>query len=64
MSRYLRPDVTGLPVAFSVCLAHRGSDLLVREIEILRRAVADVKAAHPFEVLACVVLADHLHTVW
>ncbi len=30
MSRYLRPRIPGVPVFFTVCLAERGSDLLIR----------------------------------
>ncbi|MEM6728717.1 MAG: hypothetical protein AAF618_09470 [Pseudomonadota bacterium] len=63
MSSYLRPSASGAPVFFTVCLAHRASDLLVREVETLRRAVADVKGERPFEILAWVVLPDHMHAV-
>ncbi|MEM1233992.1 MAG: transposase [Pseudomonadota bacterium] len=63
MSSYIRPKLSGVPVFFTVCLAHRGSDLLVREVALLR-AVTEVTAAHPFEILAWVVLPDHLHAVW
>ncbi|MGR3436366.1 MAG: REP-associated tyrosine transposase [Shimia sp.] len=64
MSCYVRPRVSGLPVFFTVCLAHRGSSLLVDEVATLRRAVREVKADHPFEIVAFVVLPDHLHAVW
>ncbi|MEL6913740.1 MAG: transposase [Pseudomonadota bacterium] len=56
--------MSGRPVFFTVCLAHRGASLLVDEVAMLRAAVAEVKAAHPFEILAWVVLPDHLHAVW
>jgi putative transposase len=49
---------------FTVCLARRGSDLLVSEIDILRWAVAETRLASPFEVLAWVVLPDHMHAIW
>jgi len=64
MSTYIRPPVTGARVFFTVCLAHRGSDLLVREVGVLRRAVAETRAERPFEILAFVVLPDHMHAVW
>ncbi|MEO0485928.1 MAG: transposase [Pseudomonadota bacterium] len=64
MSCYIRPRVTGATVFFTVCLAHRGSTLLLDEVETLRRAVAEVKATLPFDALAWVVLPDHMHCVW
>lgn len=33
-------------------------------IESLRAAVHDVRACMPFEIVAWVVLPDHLHAVW
>ncbi|MEL7300538.1 MAG: transposase [Pseudomonadota bacterium] len=64
MSAYLRLRLTGARVFFTVCLAHRGSSLLVDEVDVLRQAVAAVRAAHPLEILAWVVLPDHMHAVW
>lgn len=49
---------------FTVALAQRGEDLLVREVGRLRAAVRAVKAKRPFDILAWVVLPDHLHAVW
>ena len=64
MPRYVRPRVTGGSVFFTVALAARGSDMLVREVARLRAAVRMVRAERPFEVDAFVVLPDHLHSVW
>ena len=64
MSIYLRPRIPGAAIFFTVCLANRASDLLVREIETLRWAVRRTRAERPFENLAWVVLPDHLHCVW
>jgi len=64
MSDYLRPRVPGASIFFAVALAQRGSDLLVREIEVLREAVRETRAARPFRIDAWVVLPDHLHCVW
>ncbi|WP_147298581.1 hypothetical protein [Lysobacter soli] len=44
-------------------LKRRGNDLLVREIDLLRRAVSDVMLRHPFRTHGWVVLPDHLHCV-
>lgn len=64
MSSYLRPCVPGAAIFFTVALADRRSDLLLREIDRLRRAVRDTKADHPFHIAAWVVLPDHLHCIW
>lgn len=44
-------------------LKRKGNDLLVKEIELLRRAVKYVKHRHPFIIHGWVVLPDHLHCV-
>ena len=64
MSRYVRPKVSGATVFFTVALADRRSDLLVREIGALRQAVRDVRVKRPFDIDAWVVLPDHMHCVW
>ena len=64
MPNYLRPHVTGGRVFFTLALALRGSDLLVREVDRLRDAVRLTRAERPFAILAWVVLPDHLHAVW
>ena len=62
--RYRRADTTGGTYFFTVNLAERRSDLLVRHIADLRTVMQRVKEAHPFVTLAMVVLPEHLHTVW
>ncbi len=64
MSKYRRPDVTGACVFLTVNLAARGTDTLVRHVDLLRDAVARTKAERPFEVAAWVILPDHMHCVW
>ncbi len=64
MSRYLRPNQPGAVVFFTVNLADRGSDLLVREVSILRHAVWATRKERPFKIDAWVVLPDHLHCIW
>ena len=64
MSNYRRAWHPGGTYFFTVALLkRRGNDLLVREIDLLRRVVADVMARHPFRIHAWVVLHDHLHCV-
>jgi len=64
MSIYLRPRVTGARVFFTVNLARRGGDLLVREIDLLRLAAAVTLKERPVGVEAWVVLPDHMHCIW
>lgn len=64
MSRYIRPEVTGATVFFTVTLSQRGDDLLVREVERLREAVRLTRRERPFEIVAWVVLPDHVHCIW
>ena len=54
----------GVPIFFTVCLSDRGSDLLVREVAVLRQAVRETKRERPFAIDAWVVLPDHMHCVW
>lgn len=63
MSAYIRPCTPNTPVFFTVCLAERGSTLLNDGFDVLRAAVAHVKSYRPFDILAFVVLPDHLHAV-
>ncbi|WP_127902535.1 REP-associated tyrosine transposase [Solirhodobacter olei] len=64
MSRYLRPSQPGARVFFTVALADRGSDLLLRQVDALRDAVRRTRAERPFGIDAWVVLPDHLHCLW
>lgn len=64
MSHYIHPRIDAACIFFTLALAQRGSDLLLREVERLRQAVADTKRALPFEINAWVVLPDHLHAIW
>ena len=62
MPDYIRPRVGGASIFFTVTLAERGSDLLVREVGALREAVRETRAAHPFRIEAWVVMPDHLES--
>jgi putative transposase len=64
MSRYRRATVQGGAFFFTLALADRSSDLLVREIERLRRAYKLTQNRHPFETVAICVLPDHIHALW
>jgi putative transposase len=64
MSSYQRPRITAASIFFTVALAKRGDDLLLREVERLRHAVRVTRAERPFVIDAWVVLPDHLHAIW
>ena len=62
--RYRRACATGATWFFTVNLADRRQDLLTRHIALLREVMQEVKAQHPFEIVAMVVLPEHLHAIW
>lgn len=62
--QYRRADVAGATYFFTVNLADRSSSLLVDHIDVLRDAVRTVKQRHPFEIVAWVVLPEHMHAIW
>src|SRR5215472_2747827 len=64
MSRYRRLRIEGGAFFFTLTLADRSSDLLLRQIERLRRAYAETKKRHPFETVAVCILPDHIHALW
>lgn len=62
--RYRRAWVPGGTYFFTVTLADRSQTLLTDHIESLRQSTRRVRTSHPFEILAMVVLPDHLHCIW
>ena len=64
MPNYRRAKVSGGTFFFTVTLADRTSDLLVREIDRLRRIYSAVQSERPFETIAICILPDHLHAIW
>ena len=62
--RYRRANATGATYFFTVNLAERKSDTLLRHVDDLRSVIDKVKRAHPFSILAMVVLPEHLHAIW
>ena len=61
---YRRSRTEGGTYFFTVNLADRTSDLLVREIDALRSVLRTARQRHPFTIVAMVVLPDHLHALW
>ena len=64
MPHYRRMLVPGGEYFFTVNLEDRSSDLLTREIALLRSAWLHAEQTLPFETVAAVVLPDHLHCIW
>jgi putative transposase len=62
--RYRRTNLKGGSYFFTVNLADRKSDLLIKRIDTLRHVMQTVKQGHPFAIDAMVVLPDHLHAIW
>jgi putative transposase len=64
MSRYRRARIEGGVFFFTVALADRSSDLLVRHVDRLRESYQVVQKRYPFETTAICILPDHIHAVW
>ena len=64
MTWYRRAKIGGGTFFFTVTLADRSSDLLVRRIDHFRDVYRTVQEAHPFKTVAICVLPDHLHAIW
>jgi len=62
--KYRRANIPGATYFFTVNLADRSSNLLTEQIGSLRNAVQKVRQSHPFDIVAMVVLPDHLHAIW
>ena len=59
--RYRRSNTRGATYFITANLADRQSSALLDHIELFRNSVRRVKALHPFEINAMVVLPDHFH---
>lgn len=64
MVLYRRNWLPGGTFFFTVTLADRSSSLLVDRVDVLREATRKTRLAMPFEIVAMVVMPDHLHAVW
>lgn len=64
MSRYRRAKIEGGVFFFTVALADRSSDLLIRHIERVRQVYRTVQRLRPFATEAVCILPDHMHAVW
>ena len=64
MRQSIRADAAGATYFFTLTLQDRSARWLVDHVDLLRSAVAQVKARHPFDIEAMVVLPEHLHALW
>ncbi|MDO8329473.1 MAG: transposase [Fluviicoccus sp.] len=64
MTNYRRDRTIGGTWFFTVNLANRKSDLLVRHIDLLRESFRHVRQKHPFTIDAIAVMPEHLHCIW
>ena len=64
MRRYIRSKTEGATFFFTLTLQDRGARYLVDHVADLRACMAAVRARHPFDVDAIVVLPEHLHAIW
>lgn len=62
--KYRRASTPGATYFFTVNLNNRNSQLLIEQIELLRQVVRHAKRKHPFEIIASVIMPDHLHMIW
>lgn len=61
--RYRHVTIEGATYVFTVNLAERSHRLLADRVDYLREVVRNVHKAHPFAIIAWVVLPDHMHAV-
>lgn len=64
MPRYRRANIAGGTFFFTIAIADRSDDLLLREVDRLRRIYSAVQSRHPFRTIAICILPDHLHALW
>jgi len=63
MVKFRRNYVPGGTYFFTVTLRDRQSRILTERVGLLREIFRDVRKEHPFEIVAIVILPEHLHTV-
>lgn len=61
MTNYRRHYRPGGTYFFTLTLADRRSDWLVRHIDLLRTSIRSEQLANPFRLAAWVVLPEHMH---
>jgi putative transposase len=64
MPNYRRAHIAGGTFFFTLALADRTSDLLIKHVDRLRAIYGSVQQRLPFETVAICILPDHLHAIW
>jgi putative transposase len=64
MPYYRRLNIEGGTFFFTVTLADRSGDLLIRHIDRLRSIYQSVQTERHFESIAVCILPDHIHAIW
>ena len=64
MVNYRRVYIEGGCYFFTATLKNRKSSILTDYIDALRESFSFVKEQQPFEIIAIVVLPEHLHCIW
>lgn len=64
MVHYRRVFITGGTYFFTLTLKNRKMHYLTTYIDVLRASFADVKQYQDFDIIAMVVLPEHLHCIW
>ena len=64
MVNYRRVYIEGGMYFFTVTLKNRKSNTLTNHIDTLRDSFAFVKKHQPFDIIAIVILPEHLHCIW
>ncbi|MBM1712236.1 transposase [Sulfitobacter geojensis] len=64
MSSHVRQGTTGATYFFTLRLADRQDDLLLRKIDLLRSAMRETLQRHPFHIDATAVLPATVHMMW
>ena len=65
MSQYIRAKTTGAYYFFTVVTHQRQKILCKPEVRAaLRNAINEVRQTMPFDIIAWVLLPDHMHCIW
>ncbi|MCK4841143.1 MAG: transposase [Methylococcales bacterium] len=64
MVNYRRAYIEGGMYFFTVTLKNRQQNYLTTYVDALRDSFAYVKKHQPFEIIAIVILPEHLHCLW
>jgi len=64
MTNYRRNRLPGATYFFTLTIAQRHLDLLIRHVQYLKTAFHEEHQRAPFVNIVLVILPDHLHAIW